>query len=441
MKDISQGLMLRTISRKAYEYLRRNKILPLPAVSTLRRWIKNFRCRSGLQTSVLKIIQQRISAEADPTFGVASVSFDEMHIAKEYQYDQRNDQIIGPFQKMQVVIARGIFANWKQIIFYDFDTPMTAELLKSVISAAEEHRIEVWSISFDLGNHGLVNSLDVTPEKPFFQNPVYLERRIFTFPDPPHLLKLLRNHFLDHGFILSDGTEILRSDLEKILVIDNGELKIHHKLLPIHFTCKNSTRQRVRLAAQLISHTSAAAVRCLLPNKSKLADWLELFDSWFDIMNSRVPCHTKKMACGFGIHFQEQSAVLEKVKQVAGSMRRKNKSSLLPFQTGILISTAAIQGLYNDLKEKFNIKFILTSRLNQDPVENTFSQIRGMGSSHPGPVDSANRLRLLLLGRNAQAVVENPAVAFEQDDSSGSDFDCGTILMKEVTSQILTEEP
>ena len=208
IKDISQGLMLRTISRKAYEYLRKNKILPLPAVSTLRLWIKKFRCRPGLQTSILKIIKQKISSETDPQFAVASLSFDEMHILKEYQYDQRNDQIIGPCQKMQVVVARGIISNWKQQIFFDFDKPMTAVLLKSIVSAAEEHNIHVWSVCCDLGNHGLLNSLGVTPEKPFFQNPCDAERGVYVFPDAPHLLKLLRNHLLDHDFTLSDGTEI-----------------------------------------------------------------------------------------------------------------------------------------------------------------------------------------------------------------------------------------
>ena len=432
--------MLRTISRKAYEYLRRNKILPLPAVSTLRLWIKKFRCRPGIQASILKIIQKRLSSETDNSFSVASLSFDEMHILKEYQYDQRNDEIIGPCQKMQVAIIRGIISNWKQPIFFDFDKPMTVGLLKSIVSAAEEHGIQIWSICCDLGNLGLLNSLGITPEKPYFQNPSNSERRIYAFPDAPHLLKLLRNHLLDHGFTLTDGTDILRSDIEKIMAIDNGELKIHHKLLPIHFTCRNSTRQRVRLAAQLLSHTTATAVRCLLPGKTKLAEWIELFDTWFDILNSRIPCHVKKMSCGFGIHLEEHSAVLDQVKMVVSSMRRKNKASLLPFQTGILISVEALRGLFNALKDLFNVKFILTARLNQDPVENIFSQIRGIGSSHPGPVDCANRLRLLLLGKNCQAIVENPAVAFEQDDSSSSDFDTGTNLMNEVTSRILTDE-
>ena len=145
--------------------------------------------------------------------------------------------------------------------------------------------------------------------------------------------------------------------------MDSGELKIHHKLLPIHFTCKNSTRQRVRLAAQLLSHTTATAVRCLLPDKTNLADWIDLFDAWFDILNSRIPCHTNKMACGFGIHLEEQSAILAQVKMVVGSMRRKNKATLLPFQTGILISLEALNCLFNDLKARYKVKFILTSRL------------------------------------------------------------------------------
>ena len=378
--------------------------------------------------------------KANPTKGccVASLAFDEMDVLKGYQYDAKEDQVMGPSKKMQMAVLRGIISNWKQQIFYDFDQPMTAEVLLSIIQEVEEHGIQVYTVGCDMGNRGLLNSLGVSEEKPYFQNPFDPNRRVFFFPDAPHLLKLLRNHLLDHGYILADGTVIDKEVLQKILVMDNKEMKIHHKLSPTHFNCVSSTRQRVRLAAELISHTTASAVRCLFQNQKQLADWIEMFDQWFDIFNSRTPCDAKKMACGFGVHFEEQNSVLEKVCSCVESMRQRGRRSLLPFQKGMMISIRALQGLYQDLNKNFQVPFILTSRLNQDSVENTFSQIRGIGSSHPGPMDCKNRLRLILLGKNGTAIVEQPSVAIEPTNSQEM-FDTSSLIMAKVVSNVHPE--
>ena len=267
IKDISQGLVLRTLSKKSYQYIRLNKIFPLPAISTLRKWIRNFKCQPGIQIPILRIIKEKILAESSASYRATSLSFDEMDMSRLCQYDHRNDQVLGPYKKLQLAVARGIVGGWKQQIFFDYDAPMSKELLFKIIIKCEEHQIKVWDIVCDLGNRGLLNDLGVTPEKPYFTNPACPARKVYVFPDAPHLLKLLRNHLLDEGYRLKDGTEILRKDIESILDHDVNEYKIHHKLQPMHFNCTGSTRQRVRLAAQLISHTTAAAIRCLLPLK------------------------------------------------------------------------------------------------------------------------------------------------------------------------------
>ena len=52
--DIVLGLTIRALSRRAYQFLRRKKLLPLPALATLRKHVKNFRCLPGVQNDVLK---------------------------------------------------------------------------------------------------------------------------------------------------------------------------------------------------------------------------------------------------------------------------------------------------------------------------------------------------------------------------------------------------
>ena len=181
-----------------------------------------------------------------------------MAIKSKYEYHQAQDKVYGPAKKVQLVVLRGLFSKWKLPIFFSFDTTMDRYLLCEIIRAAENYSARIRGIACDLGNHKL----------------------IFFFPDAPHLLKLLRNHLLDAGLQWSDGIQISRKDLEPLLCKDSKELKLHPKLTPEHLHCQQNARQRVRLAAQLLSHTTATALRMLFPEKVQQAKFVELVDSW-----------------------------------------------------------------------------------------------------------------------------------------------------------------
>ena len=60
--------------------------------------------------------------------------------------------------------------------------------------------------------------------------------------------------------------------------------------------------------------------------------------------------------------------------------------------------------MYDYLKEKYDLEYILTSRLNKDIRENFFAYIRGMGGSndHPFPLDFRYILRWNILGNTQQ---------------------------------------
>jgi len=69
--------------------------------------------------------------------------------------------------------------------------------------------------------------------------------------------------------------------------------------------------------------------------------------------------------------------------------------------------------------EAFEIKYILTRRLNQDVIENFFSYLRSMGAGHdhPTPVEIRNRLKWYILGKHSGHVL-SPGVHNEGDCSS-----------------------
>uniref|UniRef100_A0A1B0DA93 Transposable element P transposase-like RNase H domain-containing protein n=1 Tax=Phlebotomus papatasi TaxID=29031 RepID=A0A1B0DA93_PHLPP len=108
-----------------------------------------------------------------PKDKVTVLSFDEVKISGDMVYDPSSDRVIGPHQNAQVIMARGLFANWKQPIYYDFDQNMSPEILFSAIKKVENEGFHVVSITHDLSgaNRGLWRDLQLSENCTSFKVP------------------------------------------------------------------------------------------------------------------------------------------------------------------------------------------------------------------------------------------------------------------------------
>nr|CAH7744568.1 unnamed protein product [Callosobruchus chinensis] len=143
---------------------------------------------------------------------------------------------------------------------------------------------------------------------------------------------------------------------------------------------------------------------------------VQIRNDWFDLFNSRVQfegnCPTKN---AFGTNLEQQTKLLNDMTDVMSSVRVGNHKDLIPFQKG-----NSLWATLSHLARIANItKYILTSRLNQDVLENFFSYIRGMGgpNEHPSPMDFKYRLRWYILGKNSSAIFTENRNTMETDDS------------------------
>ena len=67
----------------------------------------------------------------------------------------------------------------------------------------------------------------------------------------------------------------------------------------------------------------------------------------------------------FGMNMQLQMDTLRKITNVMTSMKVKSqKVNLYKFQKGIILSSKSIVGLFNMLKDRYNLKYLLTRRIN-----------------------------------------------------------------------------
>lgn len=278
-------------------------------------------------------------------------------------------------------MARGLFANWKQPIYLGFDQKMTKELLENVFVRLHNINYNVVACVSDCGggNQGLWKNMDVNEQKVFAEHPI-TNKPVYFFADVPHVLKLLRNWFLDTGFVLQDNTVVNKIPVLSLLENTRSEVNACFKLTPLHLNCERAQRQNVKLAAQLFSNTTATALKHYLPGEDKKAstatgNFFQLVNSWFDIMNSYTPSASIPTKKPYGTNLSLQDECLNEMVSVIGGMTCVGKRSIQIFQRGIIMSTKALQGLYIDMKEEYAVSYILTHRLNQDCLENFFSQV------------------------------------------------------------------
>ncbi|CAL8104550.1 unnamed protein product [Orchesella dallaii] len=244
--------------------------LPLPAPRTLRRWVHRFTCSPGLLHDVIEIMRD-YDSDLDTMSRLCALSFDEMSSDSRFSVDPVSDKIVS-HSKVQLEMARELCEKWKQPIFYDFDAPMTTEILESIIIALESAGFPDVSMTSDLGgeNRSIWRKYWIGLKKSWFINPCDKSRRIYIFADIPHMLKLIRNHLLDDGFVTNNGTVIDRRVFQSLVNSAAGELIVFPKLTHHLIEVTGAERMRIRPAAQLLSslHTTLARKFSLLNRKS-----------------------------------------------------------------------------------------------------------------------------------------------------------------------------
>ena len=418
-EDLKMAIVLRHMSRKAYSYLRKSVGLPLPSPSTLSSWSRKFSCNPGILREILMFLKTFLQPLSRPE-KLAVLSFDEMSVRKEIVYDKAQDIVLGPCKHVQVCMLRGLVKNWKQPVFYDFDVPITKELLQQVICAVESIGAEVIACVSDMGaaNMKLWRELSITEAQPWIQHFTRVDSRIFFFADVPHLLKLIRNHVLDEG-VTSGGVKLDLNLFRDLLDADSAELKLCPKLGDGHIEIKGTKRMRVRPAAQLLSETTAKAITFLHPERAPESSQILTIDSFFDVFNSRVTVADKTLRSPYGRHLEEQNIALNKMYDYVKNATVVGKETRsFPFLNGVLISIKALQALLPYVSMHYGLSYVLTHRLNQDVLENLFSQIRGMGRTHdhPNAMEFRFRLRSLLLSMSRGEVAGT--ANSQLDDSS-----------------------
>lgn len=399
MKRLS--LTLLHASPKAFHLLR--KLFCLPSVSTLKGTMSNLDIDTGFNLHLTEAFRTKVTAMKMQE-RLCVLLFDEMSIKENLSYNAKKDRIDGfedfgqhrrgryVANQASVFMVRSITGQWKQPIAYYFSSgPVCGRVLKELIleAVAEVQKIgltvKVFVCDQGSNNRSAIGMLGVTQLKPYFS---FHDEKVFVIYDPPHLLKNIRNNFKKHGFVI-EGKSVKWDHISQFYYADcKLKSRFAPKLKERHINLPPFSAMRVRLAAQVLSHSVYAGMTTMiefgrLPEECQItADFVKHFDSLFNCFNCRKPKSTIPFQHAMTINSNHKEFLMEMLDWLP---KVQPKSSRLPCLEGWQLSIRSLLGLFEELHEKHEVKYLLTGRLNQDCLENLFSVIRGKGGHRDNP--------------------------------------------------------
>lgn len=406
-------------SPSTYSYMRRSKIF-FPGESTIRKWIHSNVFEPGINENLFEHLELKC-AHMNPLQKACVILFDEMSIMKALEYSKNFDYVEG-FQDLGaligrslamathalVIMIRGLYSQSKLPVAYFLTSEnLDGQTLKLIL---EQSVINIIKIGFvpkimtcDRGptNRKVYSLWDISPTN----NKIKIGGcEIFCMYDVPHLFKSIRNNLLTGNFIDQDGNTVSFEDIRLTYKIDikSTTARAMPKITPAHLNPNPFQKMTCKLALQLFSNTVAGAVKTAADNgelssttarttAAFLADMNDLFDS----MNSRYSMdphpRRKPLSADSMWHFIHFSKMLKYFENLQKISSKNGKMSRPPCFEGIMLTMKSIQDLFQQEIDVLEYKpfmknyFLLTGRLNQDPLENFFSVVRQKNGYNRNP--------------------------------------------------------
>ena len=450
------ALHLRYTSFQAYKLLLEK--FPLPSISTLNKIQKG-------GVDALKAVKKLLDEGHMSSDVILMV--DEMFLQKGTSYQA--GEYIGEDETGELYkgIACFMIVGLKESVPYVIqaipEVKITGNWLADKISASIEalaktgftvrgvvtdnHSSNVSAFNLLKKRHGKKDQL-------FIQHPANHNKNTFLFFDTPHLIKNVRNNLVSaKRFVFpafdyeKDGISIhcpagyiAWNDLHKIFEADaklQSNLKKAHELTyrSLH---PGNNKQNVNLALSIFHETTRAASECYLPDRQDVSGFLKIIDTWWLICNSKEITNPNPL--GNAIKPGDgKTDFLEFLADWLENWWNNCPAFTLTANTSdALITTLRAQSaLIRELLSE-NYEFVLTSRLQSDPLERRFSQYRQMSGGRflVGLREVQNSERIL----KCRSLIKADINFWKEDlgtDKPRQDFDALMNVINEHTTEIM----
>lgn len=411
-KFIAQNIYYRSPS--LYRYLRDALEIKLPSTVTVLSWCKIKFIEPGINWDVENVMRDKINRMEEHDKD-AILIYDELCIKKSFVFNEVTGKIDGLVQlekqrqphaasQAGFFMLRGVHSNWRIPFNYYLSknsirgVALKDLILNNITFCKKEFNLKIIATAADQGstNQNSYKLLGVTRDKPSFADNEGVE--VIALYDYPHLFKSIRNTLLKTNILFNFENERHEASFTIIQAIFHEEENLFCKKLTklsrAHIYPNAFEKMRVKFAVQVLSNTTAAAIRSICDTKDNLfvrkniikyakptAIFCEMMNNCFDCLNSlRIFDTQVQPKCGYlDAYSFLKNDMLNFLKSLKYATDAKCVDGLIQTIIGI---TSIAESYFRSNNKVF---FITPSHFNQDPLENFFGKVRGAGGFNRHP--------------------------------------------------------
>lgn len=242
----------------------------------------------------------------------------------------------------------------------------------------------------------LFSASGVCPDSPFILHPS-TNARVFVVPDPSHLLKNTRNCLKQYDIEFEPGRVAQWKWFSALCHLEfAAELRLCPKLKQCHLDLPVGLNMKVNIAAQTLSFSAAAAIRCyvqlgkLSADSLDTADFLEKMNTCFDLVNSssaqaRDPTRVSVSRVNLLSRKADFKALInwiskwKIIRRMDGQVMQRHE-----FPLGWRVALSSL-GQLATLCLRDGLEYLSLRRFGQDHIENLFCVIRGRNGYNDRP--------------------------------------------------------
>lgn len=205
--ELCKAFSLQRLNIPLFNYLREKFTIPMPSTDDVRKFVRSIQLVRGLQSTMLQMLEcdGQIYQEHEK-LTILQVSY--IKCAEIYEYDENLDLILGPHKYLTLIVARGLYREWSQVVHFNFDTRVTKQHLNGAIEALHKINFNVVALAsnFEEGKADIFVDLSINYGKGFFQHPITQEKiQCFYYLDD--MLQATNAHFFGSHLTIDENQQ------------------------------------------------------------------------------------------------------------------------------------------------------------------------------------------------------------------------------------------
>lgn len=218
--ELCKAFSLQRLNIPQFNHLREKFSIPMPSQDDVRKFVRKIRLVPGIQSTMIQMLEcdGQINQEHEK-MTILQISY--IKTTELFEYDESLDLIVGPHKYLTLIVARGLYKNWSQLVYFNFDTRVAKQHLNQTIEALHkiDYAVVALASNFEEGKSDVFSELSINYGKGFFQHPITQEK-VQCFYYLNDMLQATNAHFFGGQLTIEDNQQT-RQPINKQVRISN----------------------------------------------------------------------------------------------------------------------------------------------------------------------------------------------------------------------------